>query len=568
MIKDNLKIIKKYLKLINENKFYVIGLFFSSVCGHVFEMLILYSAAQIIELLTIANYSLTFTWIIILAILYILFNTACFFNHHLYAMNYKYIHADLQSRLINKAVTLSDEFYKKISKGKILNTNATDLENLSSLIAVINEFIVITLKVIIIAIIFLKTNIYIGLFVLMLNIVYINILDVNNQKGMIHLEEQKKYVDKTTDILSESLEAADEVQIYHLMPKLNKKLNIFENKWGNEFSLKHKYVTRQHTILPNIVNLGKCVLYALLLVLAIKEKIGIDIIILLISYYDLFINESTDLMNISQTIRDNSISVKRFESILNYNQKIDFGNNSTESISGLVEFKNIDFSYKNKKLFSNLNLQIKPNEITSILGSTGSGKTTITNILLRTEKIKKGEVLIDGTNIYDYNSEIYHSNVTSVSQNSYIFNMSIKENLSLIDNNDKNQIKACKRVGIHESIMKLPNGYNTVLNENNNLLTEDQKLLIAIARSLLTKAEIIIFDEVTNVLENKTMNNFIKLCKDLKKDHTVIIMTHKKEIAKIADNIYLLKNGKVIGEGTDKELNSENEEYKWYGKKN
>jgi len=569
VIKDTIKIIKKYLNLINENKFYVTGLFFSSIIGNSFELLIPIATAEIIEMLTIANYTLTFTWIIILAILYILFNVTYFFYYHLYVINYKHIHADLQSRLINKAIILNDEFYKKNSKGKILNTNVTDLENLSSLLAIIIEFIIITIKIIIMAIIFLKTNIYIGLFVLLLNIVYINILDINNKKGMIHLEEQKKYVDKTTDILSESLQASDEVQIYHLMPKLNKKFNIFENKWGNEFSLKHKYITRQHTVLPNIVNLGKCVLYALFLVLIIKEKIGIDVLILLISYYDLIVNESTELMNINQTIRDNLVSIKRFDSILNYKKinSINYGNNYKENIFGIIEFKDVSFKYKEKKILSHLNLKIKPNEITTFLGRSGSGKTTITNLLLRKEKINSGEILIDGINIYDYNSEIYHSNVTSVSKNSYIFNMSIKENLALVDNNEKNQIEACKKVGIHDLIMELPQGYKTIINESNSILTDEQKLLISIARSILTKAEIIIFDEIANILEDKSLDDYIKLCKNLKKHHTIIVMTHKKEITKIADHIYLLKNGEIIGEGTEKELNIKNEEYKFFNKK-
>lgn len=563
MIEDNIKIIKQYLQLIHEKTLYVIGLFLSSICGHASDLLLPMASAQIIDMVTLNQYNLAFLWAVLLGLFYLIYNGAWYFNYRFYAANYKYIHADLQSRLLNKVATLDDSFYSKISKGKILNTNATDLENLSDLIDIVCEFIIVTAKIIIIAFIFLKTNIYIGLFVLLLNIFYINVLDINNKQGAIHLEGQKKYSDKITDTLSQTLEGLHEVKTYNLMPKLNKKFDLFENKWREQFTLRYRYVTRQKTVLPNIINLGKCVLYALLIILVIKNRIGLDSLILLISYYELLIAESTELMSLSKTLRDNAISIKRFDSILNYkeNRKIEFGDNKTDYIYGLVEFQKVNFSYKEKNIFHNLDLKIKPNEITAILGKNGSGKTSILDLLLRQKKIDSGLILIDGVNIYDYNPEIYHNNVTSVSHNSYIFNMSIRENLALVDTKEKNQIAACKRVGIHQFITHLPNGYNTVLNENSNQVTEEEKLLIAIARSLLTKAEIIVFDEVTSLLENNKIEKFKELCEELKLDHTIIIMTREKKISEFADQIYLLERGKVVGKGTPEELKSQNEQY-------
>lgn len=567
MIQDNFKIIKDYMKLIEEKKSYVIGLFLFSILGHLSDLLLPVGASQIIEMVSIKAYDQAFLWAFLLAFFYILYNTAWYFNYRFYAANYTYIHSNLQSRLLNKVSTLDDEFYSKISKGKILNTNATDLENLSDLIDIICEFLIVAIKLIIIAIIFLHTNIYIGLFVILLNIFYINILDINNKQGAVHLEGTKKYADKITDTLSETLEGLHDVQAYNLMPKLNNKFDLYEKKWREQYNLKHKYSTRKETILPNIIDLGKVVLYALLIILVIRGRIAVDALILLISYYELLTENARDLMDYSKTMRDNHISIKRFTSILNYteNKKINFGTNDNDYIYGSIEFKHVHFSYKEKQVFKNLNLKIKANQITSFLGYNGSGKTTINKLLLRQAKVDKGIILIDGVNIYDYNPEIYHNNVTSVSTNSYTFNMSIKANLSLVDPNVKNQIAVCKRVGIHHLIMSLPKGYNTILSENSNNLSEEQKLLIAIARSLLTKAEIIIFDEVTNVLEKTKIEKFIELCNNLKLDHTIILLTKDKKIAKIADQIYMLENGKVVAEGTNKEI-SQNEYYKQFNK--
>lgn len=139
--------------------------------------------------------------------------------------------------------------------------------------------------------------------------------------------------------------------------------------------------------------------------------------------------------------------------------------------------------------------------------------------------------------------------------------MSIRENLNLVDSNKERQIEACKKVGIHDFIMSLPNGYNTVLKEDANNISGGQKQLISLARTLLSKSEILLFDEVTASLDPNTTRHIIKVLKDLKKDHTVIIITHKPKLMKIADNIIVINRGKVVGFGSHKELIKSNKYY-------
>ena len=139
--------------------------------------------------------------------------------------------------------------------------------------------------------------------------------------------------------------------------------------------------------------------------------------------------------------------------------------------------------------------------------------------------------------------------------------MSIRENLNLVDSNKERQIEACKKVGIHDFIMSLPNGYNTVLKEDANNISGGQKQLISLARTLLSKSEILLFDEVTASLDPNTTRHIIKVLKDLKKDHTVIIITHKPKLMKIADNIIVIDRGKVVGFGSHKELIKSNKYY-------
>ena len=145
----------------------------------------------------------------------------------------------------------------------------------------------------------------------------------------------------------------------------------------------------------------------------------------------------------------------------------------------------------------------------------------------------RGKIEIDHENIYNYSKKAYSTNVVGVNQSPFIFNMSIRKNLSLIDSNFKHQVEACKRVGIHDYIMSLPKGYNTILVENGSNFSGGQRQLLAIARTLLSKAEIIIFDEVTSSLDTLLVEKIKDVFENLKLDHTILIITHKNLLIKI-----------------------------------
>ena len=140
--------------------------------------------------------------------------------------------------------------------------------------------------------------------------------------------------------------------------------------------------------------------------------------------------------------------------------------------------------------------------------------------------------------------------------------MSIRQNLSLVDPNHKRQEEACKRVGIHDIIMNLKEGYNTILTENGSELSIGEKQLLSLARTLLSKAEVLLFDEITSSLDSKTTTHIASLLKELKKDHTIIMITHKPEMMRASDNIIVLSHGMIVGCGTHHELVKKNEYYK------
>lgn len=316
--------------------------------------------------------------------------------------------------------------------------------------------------------------------------------------------------------------------------------------------------------LKYFIRITKIILYIYFMNLVLQNKMSIGKIILLMSYYDRIFECAVNQMNSMSIIRRYTISLNRVVDLLNVDIKNDilYGDIDNDLIRGLVEFKRVSFSYKDIPTIKNISFRAEPNQITALVGHSGSGKTTIANLLLKLYPCNKGKILIDDIPIEEYTKDVYYSNVSVVNQSSFLFHMSIRQNLGMIDSNLDHQIEVCKRVGIHDYIMSLPNGYKTILNENGSNFSGGQKQLLAIARTLLSKSEILIFDEVTSSLDTLLTEKIKEIFDDLKKDHTIIIITHKKEVMQLADKIVVLHKGKIVGEGSHHKLLKDNSYYK------
>lgn len=565
MIKDNVKIIKDYFRLVKGSKLWILLLFLGSIVGHLLSILIPVFTSNIVYYVTDSNAEATYLNIFLLAITYIGYNLFWYLNYVSYSYNFKYSYNSLREKIIDKVFTYDIDFSNKISKGTILNTVNSDTANLSEMVDGICEIIVVFIKLIILVFIFLKTNIIIGLLVLLLECLYLKSFDYCNIKTTKYLRGQQKYRDKLTDNLSQILNGLSEIKLFNIYDKIKNKFYIIANKWSEQYMNKRKYMNIKYSLLPFITHFGKVLLYIILVYLVLEGHYKVNTLILLITYFENIMTNTKELMQYSSGLRDKSVSIDRIDKLLNYssNQQIEFGSNENDYISGLVELKKVSFEYKtrNKGNIENISFKILPNQITALVGHSGSGKTTIINLLLRRYKIDKGNIFIDGEDIYDYSKEVYSKNVVGVNQSPFIFNMSIKKNLDLINPNVEQQIEACKRVGIHDYIMSLPKGYNTVLDENATNFSGGQRQLLSIARTLLSNAEILIFDEVTSSLDTLLVEKIKDIFENLKLDHTVIIITHKKDVMKIADKIVVLNKGKVVGQGSHDELMKDNSYY-------
>ena len=160
-------------------------------------------------------------------------------------------------------------------------------------------------------------------------------------------------------------------------------------------------------------------------------------------------------------------------------------------------------------------------------------------------KPKKGKILLDNIDINDIDKKSYLKEISILNQETYLFNLSIRENFNLINNNIKRQEEICKFTGVNNFIESLPNGYDTIIDENSNNLSGGQKRLLSLTRMLLKESKILILDEATSSLDKEKVEKFSKILEKLKENHTIIVITHKKEIIDIADETIVINKGKV-----------------------
>lgn len=563
MIKRYYLIAKKYFSLKVSDKKLLFHLFFSNLLRSVSLLLIPFVASKVVEFATIKDYKLTLICSIIfllVSLVYVLFHH---YNYVAYKNNSIFTHNKLQKLILNKVTLYDEDFTKTISTSYIVDTAFNDVGNLMKIPDRIFDSIGGLLNIIIALIILFSVNVYIGLLALVLNLIAIYALGFNIKKRDYYLSFQRKHQDDISSLMGQILDGDREIKAFNMEESLNNYLEKYKKVWRRNYFKTRKYNDNFYVLVPTILGFGKIGIYFILAFLILNGSYDVSILVLVIGYYENIQNEFTKLSDKLDEFSANSIRLGRVYKLLNYKTKnmLDFGDNNNDYIKGKVEFKNVSFMYEKQEILKNVSFEITPQSFTAIVGKSGSGKSTIFRLLLRLYKANKGTILLDDDSIYNYTKEVYSSNVSIVTQKPFIFDMSIRENLNLVDSNHEHQIEACKRVGIHDYIMSLKDGYNTKLVADAENISNGQKQLIALARTLLSKSEVLLFDEVTSSLDINTSKHVMNILKDLKRDHTILMITHKPALMKMADDVIVINHGKLVGRGKHKDLLKDNKYY-------
>ena len=312
--------------------------------------------------------------------------------------------------------------------------------------------------------------------------------------------------------------------------------------------------------LINVINnFGFAIIALLGGILAVNNMITIGIIASFISYSKQFVRPLNDIANIFNTLQSALAGAERVFEVLDEKEEIEDKKSCEEltNVKGNVEFKDVSFGYSEDNIvLHDINFKVEEGKSLAIVGATGSGKTTIVNLLTRFYEITQGSITIDGVDIRDYSRDSLRRNFGIVLQDTYLFSGTIKENIMYgkEDATDSEIISAAKIANAHRFISRLPDGYDTVLSEGGSNLSAGQKQLLAIARAVLSNPSILILDEATSNVDTRTELRIQQAMLNLMKGRTSFIIAHRLSTIRDADNIMVIEDGRIIEFGSHEEL--------------
>lgn len=315
-----------------------------------------------------------------------------------------------------------------------------------------------------------------------------------------------------------------------------------------------------------ITNLGTILLIGIGALLILKGQSTIGEILAFLTYSSMFRKPINQLASLYASIQGALAGAERVFEIMDVEpEKLTEKNGEIQKIKGHVTFRDVNFSYeKGTPVLKKINLDVPQGKMVALVGPTGAGKTTFVNLLTRFYEVDSGEILIDGKAIQNISKETLRKKIGIVLQDTYLFKGTVKENICYGNRNASFEeiLKASKKAQAHSFIHRLPQGYDSLVEEEGSNFSQGQRQLIAIARVILANPEILILDEATSNIDTKTEMKIQKGMKALMKGRTTFVIAHRLSTIRQSDEILVLQNGEIIERGTHESLLRKNGFYK------
>lgn len=304
------------------------------------------------------------------------------------------------------------------------------------------------------------------------------------------------------------------------------------------------------------------IIYAIVAIMgcvyALNGVMTVGSISVLLSYANKYIRPFNDVSDIISDLQTAFASARRVQNVMNIENEPSDENCTTLSVcDGSVQFENVDFSYTDtKKLIQNLNVTVKPGQKVAIVGPTGCGKSTMINLLMRFYDVNSGDIKMSGKSIYELTRSSMRSKYGMVLQDTWLFNSTIRDNIAYgkPDATMDEVVKAAKRAHVHDFIQTLPDGYNTLITESGDNLSQGQKQLLCIARIMLTEPPMLILDEATSNIDTRTEMFIQDAFNEMMQNRTSFIVAHRLSTIVNSDLILVMNKGNIIEQGTHTQL--------------
>lgn len=516
------------------------------------------SAKAIVELTSNKLKQVIYIGLIILVV-ELLRNFANYITGYFRQQIYRETYSKIETTLGAEILKIENQNLDEKGSGLFIQRLTNDASKIADIFVVLNIYLthILTDIGIFLAIFIINKIVFIYL-VIMVCVIFI----VEEKRTVIVNKEDKIYRkknEKVSGFIGELVRGARDIKMLNAENSFIKELNtkiIDLNTQRYQMDEKNrKYILLSATI-TDLFSTGNILLSVFLIT---KQMLTIPNALVINNYLGRLTSIIYFVSQLMEKVKDFNLSSERVFSIMESKEftKEKFGKKHLGKAHGDFEFKDVTFTYKNgHKVIDNMNFKIKANSTVAFVGKSGSGKTTVFNLLCKMYNIESGTITIDGIDINDLDKDSIRGNITIISQNPYIFNMSIRDNLRLVKENltDEEMKQACKTACLEEFIKPLPDGYDTIIGEGGINLSGGERQRLAIARALIQKTEIILFDEATSALDNETQANIKKAIDNMKNEYTILIIAHRLSTVIDCDRILFLDEGKIKAEGTHEEL--------------
>ena len=554
--KDNREVLKKNTK-------YFISKFICSVFIRIFLLLIPIYYSYGIDEIAKGNYDASIHMIIMFFVFFMLYRLTEIINqktyYSLYSNLYKtYLDLGLYKTCNNSLYSLS-----RFSLSEYSNIMSEDFETLSDYYSTLVIRVVEIMEAIYIVIYFFTIHITIGYLTLFISLVVLFLLLYFNPIIANTNKERKQRHDKRISLFQELLLSIKEIKGFNIYSIVrDRTMNTVDNyiKWNNKLNI-DKYNLKQVSL--GLLNVFEFLSLLMGIKLVISGKLTLGVITIIYSYY----TKLGDLFLSIITLFESNINVKisrlRIHKLFQY---ATFSEEKTKkrNIKGFIEFKNVLYGDRNNPILNKVSFSINNNSFNVITGLSGSGKSGIFDLLLRYNRQHEGKILIDGIELKDYDNKQISNIISAVRRDPTFFHISIKDNLSIFDSNFENIVNLAKELNIHDYIMALSDGYNTILESDGSNINGDVKFALAIMRVLLKRPKILLFDETFDFLSRDIGLKVLNMLKQMRRDNTILLISKKMEILELdfIDQIILLDNHQVVAMGSHNELIDNNKNYK------
>ena len=465
---------------------------------------------------------------------------------------------DLRERLMEKITHLPMDSFDENKRGDILSRITNDVDSLQN--GITQAFLQMLTAIITIVGVFLMMltiNIWMTLATIVLIPIAFLVIRFITKHSQSYFLKQLVYKGSLNAQIEETFSGHDIIRSFNQEDESIEKFNQDNDMWFDQEWKSQFFSSLNGPLMNFISNFAYVAIAVLGAAFVLQKAIAVGDILAFFQYVQNFtrpIQQITRVMNLIQT------AMAASERIFEFLDFEDEENPSTKEIEELrdeITFENVSFGYTpNEKIIKNLSFTVKKGQKIAIIGETGAGKTTIVKLLMRFYDIDSGEIKIDGVNIDEYDKHSLRSLIGMVLQDSWLFSDTIANNIRYgnLDATDEEVIDASKQVYSDNFIKQLPEGYESVLNEDSDNISHGQKQLLTIARTILSKKEVLILDEATSSVDTRTEKLIQRAMDKLMENRTSFIIAHRLSTIKNADKIIVIENGEIIESGTHEDL--------------